>query len=539
MRQFLTNVLTAVIAVTLFCGALEFGTRIFMKSKHTLNEYEDFMESQGVTPQNKKAGEKRIMIVGESAARGVPYTMDSSVSGFLQKLLTESGNPNLKVINTGVPGRHSFYQLEEGRDLVQYGADAVILFAGNNDARDFSNVMRDMPLAYLDFKLTWNSFFYWSLKRKLLKLKKWMNKKAKKDIFTINYNQDDVWHWTDTYLTKKKKYLDDPELGMKRKIQAVKDYEHNLDQLTRYLKRRQIAVFVCNLPLVHEANPEIGDWSRKGYQFEQKVVFKNKDEEAKWRHLFDEGKKALEDKNFAQAIILFEQAEKINDTYPMLFHYLGKSYQESGDYQKAKLMFTKGKDLQIQSPGGDSYKTEALKQIAQRNNVPFIDLQEALERSSDHGLVGTNLFLDHCHPNALGHKVIAAKMIEGLCQSGVAHCSSAENNWKHWLEKLIGGELNSENLAREYLLIGFYHFKGTLWELHPDYKEAIEYLEKAESITPENKNIYPLLAASFWNDHQKDKAAESLKKLRSIDEAEYQKTLKDFPYLLELAHNLA
>ncbi len=538
MKQFFINIVTTVLTVVLFCVILEVGARVFIKSKHTLNEYEDFMQTQGITPKNKKSSEKRIMIVGESAARGVPYTLDSSVAGFLQKLLTESENQNLKIINTAVPGRHSYYQFEEGRDLVRYGADAIILYAGNNDARDFSNVMRDMPLAYLDFKLTWNSFFYRNLKRSFLKIKKWMNKRAKKDIFTINYNQDDVWHWTDTYLTKKKKYLDDPELGMKRKLQAIKDYEHNLDQLTRYLKRHYVSVFVCNLPIVHEANPEIGDWSRKGYQFEQKIIFKNQSEELEWRRLFEEGKKALENKNFEQAIVSFEQAEKINATYPMLFHSLGKSYQQNGDYEKAKLMYTKGKDLQIQSPGGDSYKTEALKQVAGKNNVPFVDLQEALEQTSENGLVGTNLFLDHCHPNSLGHKVIAAKIMESLCQSGFAHCQSGQSNWKHWLEKLVGGELNSENLAREYLLIGFYHFKGTLWESQPDYKEAIEYLEKAKAISPENKNIYPLLAASFWNDHQIEKAAESLRKLRTLDETEYQKTLKDFPYLSELAQNL-
>lgn len=532
-NNFLINLLTAFLAITIFGGTLELGSRVFMKSKHTLNEYKVFIESQGVTPKNKTAGEKRIMIVGESAARGVPYTMDASVSGLLQTLLNESGNRNLKIINTGVPGRHSFYQLEEGRDLVRYGADAVILYAGNNDARDFSNVMRDMPLAYLDFKLTWNSFFYRSLKHKLLKLKKWMNKKAGKNIFTINYNQDDVWHWTDDYLKKKKKYLDDPELGMKRKIQAVQDYERNLDQLTGYLKRHYITVFVCNLPIVHEAMPQIGDWSRKGYQFDQKVVFKNVKEQAAWRRHFDQGRAALEKNDHAKAIQHFEEAEKINDSYPMLFYYLGKSYAGMQNYAQAKLMYVKSKDVQIQSPGGDSFKSEALKKIAAKHKVTFVDLQAALEEVAPHGLVGMELFLDHCHPNSLGHKILAAQMMQSLCDTGYAQCPSNISR-KYWLEKLMG-ELNNQNLAREYLLVAFYHFKGTLWNNQPDYKQAIEYLEKARAIMPENVNIYPLLAASYWNAGNKEKAAQNLDQLKKLDQNEYKKTLVDFPYLAQLA----
>ncbi len=531
--RFIFNLIFSVIFLSTIFGLLEFVFRVNAKFHPVLNEYETFIESQGFKPDNKQPNEKRIFIIGESAARGVPYTMEFSVSGLLQKLLDESNNLNIKIVNSAVPGRHSFYQKEEGGTLVRYKADGVVIYAGNNDARDFSNVMRDMPLALFEFKLFWNSEFYSFLKHKFFKMRKWVNKRAGHEVFVINYNQDDMWHWTDSYLRKKQQYLLNPELGLKRKMVAIEDYHKNLDDLTGYLLKHKANVYVCNLPVVHEAMPQIGDWSRKGYAFDQKVIFRNSEEETAWKQFFDQGKAALEKSEYYEAIKNFEEAKKLNGTYPMLFYDLGKAYAGMGDYSKAKVMYVKSKDLQIQSPGGDSYKTEALRTIASKYNLPFIDLQAALEEIATHGIVGMELFLDHCHPSSFGHKIIAARIMQSLCDTHTAQCP-ADVTWKFWLEKLMG-ELNEQNLAREYLLVAFYHFKGTQWNAQPDYKQAIEYLEKARAVMPENVNIYPLLAASYWNDGKKEKAVENLQYLKKLNLTEYQKTLVDFPYLAQIA----
>ncbi len=516
--------------VVFFFGSLELGMRFFAKSK---NEYSELIEQQGFKRNNKKSSEKRIFVVGESAARGVPYEMNDSFPGFLQKLLNESKNNNIKIINTGVPGRHSFYQKEEGRTLINYKADAVIYYAGNNDSRDFSNVMRDVPFAFLDFKLTWNSSFYSYFKRKIISLKKSVNHLSKKHVFDINYNQDDIWHWTNTYLNKKKSYIENPILGMERKMVATKDYENNLNDLTVYLNQRQVKVYVCSLPIVHKAIPGISDWSRKGYEFKQKVIFSNPNDEKKWWELFNDGTKALNDKNHPDAVQKFEAALKLNDTYPLLMHNLGLAYEGIGRYEQAKKMFTKGKDAQIQSPGGDSFKSAALKRISERNNAVLINVQSALEQVGEHGIVGMDLFLDHCHPNTLGHKVIAARIMQSLCETKLAACDP-NANFVYWLEKLLGGKLSPESWAQEDLLTAFYHFNGTSWNDKPDYQQTVEYLEKARQILPQNKNIYPMLAASYWNLKRIDKAKENLKILSTLDSQEYQKTLEEFPYLKEL-----
>lgn len=51
--------------------------------KPHLNEFEQVVENQGVTPSNKSSNEKRIFILGESAVEGIPYSIDMSFPGFL------------------------------------------------------------------------------------------------------------------------------------------------------------------------------------------------------------------------------------------------------------------------------------------------------------------------------------------------------------------------------------------------------------------------------------------------------------------------
>ncbi len=526
MNKNFLALLSGVLMVVLFLSVGEIISRIYMKKTHKLNEFADLIEDQGVTRQ-KKAGEKRVFIVGESAVRGVPYSMESSFSGFLQQLFDKSGHPEVKIVNTGIPGRHSFYHREEAQTLIDYKADAVILYAGNNDTRDFSNVMRDVPYALLDFKLFWNSGLYWSAKRKFQKMQSRINKK-RGGTGAINYNQDDVWHWTDLYLKKKKHYLEHPALGIQRKMKAVEDYKNNLNALVRKLRSHGIDVYIMQLPIVHEVAPSIGDYARKGYQFVLKPHFKSPQEEMEWKLLLADGLRGMKQKKFAEAAAALEKARLINAENPFLFQLLGECYAELKDFDKSRKMYAEGKDRQIQSPGGDSYKNESLAWIAQQNGVPLVPVQQAFEKLSPNGLVGRNLFLDHCHPNLPGHKVLAAVAMEGLCAKNFAGCKP--DHWDSYYQ-LLAGSTDQKSLAQEYLLTAFYSLNGTAWTPQPDYKEALFYLEKAKPIIPENADLYSFLAVVYWNLDNKPGAGDSLDTLKRLDPEKYKKTLADYPYL--------
>lgn len=483
-KKNISNILLAVLSPLLFIGLLEIAGIFYMNARHTLHEHEIRIESQGILENNKKPGERRLFVIGESAVEGVPFTPDHSMSAFLSQL-TQPYDPQLKIVNLGMQGKHSFYHREYGKALVKYKADGVLFYAGNNDSMPESNVMRDLPLARADLWLTFNSQFYFGFQRRVLWLKNLINQKLKRNLFDTNPYQDQVWSAGDQFKKLQVRYNSDPALAKQRFELSIQRYEENIEHLVKYLKHKQIKVWILELPTVHEALLDEHDWTK----------------------------------------------EKI-DSSTDLKKQLSRAATElvkAGKYSLARESLLKRLQLSYQVRGGHPEKNKALQRLAARQDVPFIPLQNLLEGLSETGLVGRNFFLDECHPNFYGHKVIAARMMEALCVSKLISCRPPANA-AHFLEKLVGKQDN-QNLAREYFLVGFYQYKGTVWSNAPQYSEAAAYFEKALSIFPSYADVYPFLAASYAKLGESAKAQDVMQRLQSLNPSAYQKALYEFPDL--------
>lgn len=89
-------------------------------------------ESEFVMP--KPAGTFRIMLVGESAAKGYPQPRNLSMSAFLQAMLQERWpDRRVEVINLGTTAVASFPLVFMTQAAVRYDPDLVVLYVGNNE----------------------------------------------------------------------------------------------------------------------------------------------------------------------------------------------------------------------------------------------------------------------------------------------------------------------------------------------------------------------------------------------------------------------
>lgn len=469
LKKFLLPLFFSVLTTVIFLLALETGARVLEHFKPNLNEYEHVVENQGFRTDNKQPGEIRIFVLGESAVEGIPYSREMSFTGFLNQLAGKADLKNVKFVNLGVKGRHSFYQREIAPLFPKYKADAVIIYAGNNDTRDFSNVIRDVPGAWLDFILTWRSAFYAGLKRKILAAQEAVNKRSGTQVFSINHNSDDAWHWTDAYIRKKKEYMETPEKGLERKRRAIQDYENNLSALVKDLKSKNIRVFVCSLGINHKTLPSISDVKLglgphgKGYE------------------IYYGG-----DKNNAELAPL----------NPINVYREGEELERLRQFEQAREKYLQARELEIQSPGGSVSKNKSLERIAKKHNTEWIDIQETLESVSPSKIVGSDVFLDHCHYNLYGHKTVASRIMQSLCRNFL-QCPASFSDWQEIFSRLSEGKLDDKNLSNEHLMTAFYLINGTQWERQPQYEKALIYLEKAYSLNPENPKIYPLLAETY------------------------------------------
>jgi lysophospholipase L1-like esterase len=89
-------------------------------------------ESEFVMP--KPAGTFRIMLVGESAAKGYPQPRNLSMGSFLQALLQERWpDRRVEVINLGTTAVASFPLVYLTQAAVEHQPDLVVLYVGNNE----------------------------------------------------------------------------------------------------------------------------------------------------------------------------------------------------------------------------------------------------------------------------------------------------------------------------------------------------------------------------------------------------------------------
>jgi len=84
-------------------------------------------------PIHKKAGVKRIFILGGSAAYGFPYTEEYGFSGYLRRALNHIAPNRYEIIDAAGMSFGSHRVLDELRDIVNYDPDLIIINSGNNE----------------------------------------------------------------------------------------------------------------------------------------------------------------------------------------------------------------------------------------------------------------------------------------------------------------------------------------------------------------------------------------------------------------------
>jgi len=96
-----------------------------------------------------------------------------------------------------------------------------------------------------------------------------------------------------------------------------------------------------------------------------------------------------------------------------MFHYAAaKCLDALGRPAEAKPEYLKARDLDAFPHRSISALNDAVREIAGSENVPLYDAEDALMEAAKDGIPGNDLFLDQCHPNAEGHRLIADGLAE-------------------------------------------------------------------------------------------------------------------------------
>lgn len=418
--------LTLVLFPLLILGMLEIALRIFhydgdleLVTKRTIGGKEFYSINRSVARRyfaqagttvpepaddtfeiHKQQNTKRIFCLGESTMAGFPYEFNATAPGFLRdRLKALLPHYNIEVINVGLSAVGSFVVLDFLEELTNYEPDLFIIYLGHNEFYGAYGVgskvairggawLTRMTLGLLKFKT------FLLLRDAYVRILSWFSPPAStRDPGTLMQQM----------ASEKTIPLHSPLYDEARKI-----YEENLKRIIRAAHEKGIPVAFSTLVSNLKDHPPFVS------VFDEHTAETQK---AEWRRLVALAESALQRRQLDSAVTLFSNATMIDSANAEGLFKLGIVLYAQGKFDEARRAFIAAKDRDALRFRATEDFQNILTGTCNALHVPLAHVDSAFTANSPHGIVGSELVLEHLHPNIEGYflmaKTIAATLRQG------------------------------------------------------------------------------------------------------------------------------
>ncbi len=336
----------------------------------------------------------RIFVLGESSALGFPYTHRGSFPRMLQYRLDKAfPEKEFEMINLSITAINSYTLQAFTDEVINMDPDAVLIYTGHNEYYGAMGVGSSNRIGYntniirlviylKQFRVVQLAF---SLAERFNKVHPMEDQKA------------------DTGLMKKMAGKQGIEFGSPIYIFGLKQFESNMDNLLQKYDKRHIPVFLSNIVS-----------NEKG----QKPFISKLCSTTNTLEFMKEYRCGLEfyKKNkFDEAQTYFIKANQIDSTYAMNRFLLAEILYKNGDFYNAKKNYSSAKEFDVLRFRAPHAINLIIKRLSHKySNVHFVDAEKEVLTNSPNGILDSNLFVDHLHPNIAGNMLIANAFYESI-----------------------------------------------------------------------------------------------------------------------------
>jgi len=358
----------------------------------------------------KDSSTYRIFCLGGSSTLGTPYPPNAAFPAMLQHILS-SLHPDKKfeVVNCGVTAITTHSVLDMGREILShYQPDLLVVYSGHNE---FYGVFGQASRLFLFDNQTFIQTF--------LKLQRFRFFRLLRNLYINIFGErivrEDVID-PGTLMGTVAREAEIP-LGNDLYLKTEEHYQQNIEVLVQLAKKNQTDIILCNLVSnLRDLTPF--------KSLHSKIISAQATE--KMDELLNEAKQLKKDNEFEKAIKILNEAMNLDPSYAEVHFLLGKCLERVGHYEHAKKQFKSAKDFDVIRFRAPSSFNRLLKQIADANNIPLINIESAFNENSPDGIVGNNLILEHIHPNNIGYFLMAKTIAKGMAD---AHLVNQTWDW--------------------------------------------------------------------------------------------------------------
>jgi tetratricopeptide (TPR) repeat protein len=349
-------------------------------------------------PREKGKNTYRIFCLGGSTTFGRPYDDKTSFCGWLREMLP-AADPlrNWEVINAGGISYASYRVALLVEELVQYDPDLFIIYTGHNEfleKRTYGHLAEGPGLRGFAHGLLGRTRVY-ALAKRLQRPPEDAGIKSENTVLTSEVV---------TRLEKSvgpKDYTRDSLF----EEEVAKHFRFNLNRMAMLAEASGAAVvFITPGAKLLDCSP---------FKSEHRADLTG-EALAAWNSCFEDGKTAIDQKDWSRARRQLDAAVKIDDQYAHAFYLRGRVRYAQEAYGEAKADFVRARDLDVCPLRAPTALVDHVRDVAASRELPCVDFEALVAGRAEHELPGGDFFLDHVHPTIDGYRMIAEAVLDTL-----------------------------------------------------------------------------------------------------------------------------
>lgn len=353
----------------------------------------------------------RIFVQGESTTEGYPYGFGASVAGMLQQRLQRTfPDRKLEVVTTAMSAVNTYTLLDFSGEILDQHPDAVVIYVGHNEYVGLLGVAsglsvgrrRPMVLAYLGLKNL--RLLQWA-RHLLLDSRPPRQQQRDRTLMATIVAEQRIPYGSPLYR------------------RGLDQYRSNLRALLKRYAQAGVPVFLGTVVSNERDQPPFISGHGAGVDV------------AAWRRHFEAGQRALRAGDPGPALRELDAAVALDDVCAAGHFIRARALERLGRYEDARAAYLAAKDrdeLRFRAP---EEINRVLREVAEEQGAHVVEVREAFRRAARYGLIGSDLMLEHVHPNLRGYFILADAFYDAFRAQGmIGHWDSPVSREQAWRE---------------------------------------------------------------------------------------------------------
>ena len=331
----------------------------------------------------------RIFVQGGSSAAGYPYYYGGSFSRMLEQRLQQSWpTRRVELVNVAMAADNSYTILDQVDEILARSPDAVLIYAGHNEFYGALGVGSSQSLGR--YRHVVNLYLRLQSWRTLQLIRNGLSQAAQ----MLTRDQD-----SSSTLMERMVWRQEIELDSDMYRAGIQQFRGNLRSILNRYEQHGIPVFIGTVASNERTHPPF-----------QSGLMASTDPD-RWERAYQE---ALRSESLPLSIERMREVVTLDSMAAQSWFVLGTLLDTQGDYVQALQAYIMAKDLDQLRFRATEEVNQIIRAEAKNLGAILVDTQGSLREHADEGIIGSDLMLEHLHPNLEGYFVLADAFYDAI-----------------------------------------------------------------------------------------------------------------------------